>query len=161
MDIDVREVDLPGVGRRYELPLDAARTLVIVVLHDGGREVAVISRHTETPDVRVPLTHDQAIAVAALLTGARFSIETRHDEKVTGDEVAVETAVVGASSAAVGQHAADVTAGSADAAVLAVIRDETPEVVEDVRDLPLRPGDRVVVAARRERLGPLIEQIHG
>lgn len=161
MDIDVREVDLPGVGRRYELPLDAARTLVVVVLHDGSREVAVISRDAETPDVRVPLTHDQAIAVAALLTGARFSIETRHDDGVAGDEVAVETVVIGSASAAVGQRATDVPGASADAAVLAVIRDETPELVEDVRDLPLRPGDRVVVAARRDQLGPLVEQFRG
>lgn len=73
--------------------LDAARTLVVVAQHEGRPEVAVLFRQADAPDVGVSLTHDQAIALAALLTGARFSIEARQDEEVAGDHVSVRALV--------------------------------------------------------------------
>ena len=51
--------------------------------------------------------------------------------------------------------------GDSEAAVLAVIRDETPELVDDETTRPSQPGDRVVIAARRQHLATVVRQLAG
>lgn len=77
MDVDLRfrERNLPGIGRLYELPLDGNRLLVVVVHRVGRREIVIAEVDSDKPSPSVTLDHDQAIAVASLLTGARFTIE--------------------------------------------------------------------------------------
>jgi K+/H+ antiporter YhaU regulatory subunit KhtT len=160
MDLRIREQALPGIGHRYELPVDAERTLVVVVQRDGGRQVGV--RHGEADEVTVllDLDHDQAMAVAALLTGARFSIESEPGARA--QDVAVETATLSERSPAIGRRVHEVPlVADADAAILAIIRDDTPQLVEDEATEPCRPGDRVVVAARRDRVADVVRQLTG
>jgi len=74
MEMQIQEQRLPGIGHRYELKLQRDRRLIVVVQDRGRRELGVISGAAEGPDVVVSLTQDQAVALAALLTGARFSL---------------------------------------------------------------------------------------
>ncbi|MEW6475349.1 MAG: TrkA C-terminal domain-containing protein [Actinomycetota bacterium] len=162
MDIQIREQRLPGIGHRYELVVDRRRSLMVVVQDRGRRELGVVSHGAENPDVVVSLTQAQAVALAALLTGARFSIDTTGDDRIDAGEVAIETVTLGPSSPAIGRPMAAIRlVGDPDAAVLAVIRDDTPELIEDEEGRPCQPGDRVVIAARRARLRAVVEQLAG
>lgn len=162
MDIHVREQRLPGIGHRYEMALSGDRRLTVVVQDGGRRELGLVSSHADEPDVAVSLTQEQAVALAALLSGARFSIDTTEDDQIPADEVVVQTVTLGAASPAVGCLVKDIRlGGDPDAAVLAVIRDETPELVEDEPDQPIQPGDRIVVAARRQHLASVARQLAG
>lgn len=160
MNVRIREQSLPGIGHRYELPVGGDRYLIIVVQREGRREIAV-SRGADEPVAAVTLSHDQAVAVASLLTGARFSIESQ-PQGVPAAAVGVETVTLAEGSPAVGRLARDVPllAGS-DAAILAVIRDDTPQLLEDEATEPCRVGDRVVVAARRDRLAEVVRELVG
>ena len=135
------------------------------------------------PLVSVALTGEQALAVAALVSGARFGVAEEGVGVPAGEgapgggaqgggaqgggapkgageegggaqgEVVVESLVVQPSSRAVGLPAEDLDRRlGPDATLLAVISDQTPEIVEEERGRPTRPGDRVVVAVRRPRL---------
>jgi len=160
MDVRVREQRLPGIGHRYDIQLDDGRHLFVVVQGDGRRAVGIGEPGAEQPDVTASLSQDQAVAVAAILTGARFSIDTSEDDRVAGDEIAVETIFLGAASPAVGRIPRDVAdSAGPDVAILAVIRDETPDMVEDALTEPIRPGDRIVVAARREQVDTLVRRL--
>jgi K+/H+ antiporter YhaU regulatory subunit KhtT len=162
VDIQIREQRLPGIGHRYELVVDRHRSLMVVVQDRGRRELGVVSGSAEEPDVAVSLTQEQAVALAALLTGARFSIDTTGDDRIDAGEVAIETVTLGPSSPAVGRPMAEIRlVGDREAAVLAVIRDDTPELIEHEEGRHCQPGDRVVIAARRDRLGAVVEQLAG
>jgi TrkA domain protein len=162
MDIQIREQRLPGIGHRYELLVDREKAIVVVVQDRGRRELGIVSGGSGDPDVVVSLTQAQAVALAALLTGARFSIETVGDGRVDCDEVAIETVTLGPSSPAVGRSMVEIPlGGDPDAAVLAVIRDDTPELIENEAGRRCKPGDRVVIAARRDRIGAVVEQLAG
>jgi K+/H+ antiporter YhaU regulatory subunit KhtT len=150
------------MGHRYEVAVGRRQRLVIVVQDHGGRQVGVMDDGADEPSVTVPLSHEQAVAVGALLMGARFSIDTTHDERVAGDEVDVETMTVGPGSPAAGRLLSDIALPpDSDAEVLAIIRDETPALVEDDAHTPARPGDRLVVAARRDRIGAVVQHLAG
>jgi TrkA domain protein len=162
MDLRIREQRLPGIGRRYDVDLDRDRRLVIVVQHSGARQVSVVSGRGGDPESVVSLDHDQAVAVAALLMGVRFSFDTRDDDRVECDEVGVDTVILGPESPAVGALAREVELPpDSDAAILAVIRDDPADLVEDEPHEPFRAGDRVVVAARQDRLEAVRQLLNG
>ena len=142
-NLSIREHRLPGLGRRYDVDMANGRVLSVIAHRHGGFELAVSDAGADEPRDAVSLTHDQAVAVGTLLGGIRFVGE---DE---GTSVEVATVTLGPASPALGRTAADVPlpAGCDDAAVLAVIRDDTPELLED-HARPYRVGDRLVVAAR-------------
>jgi hypothetical protein len=98
MDIHIREYRLPGVGHRYELGLPRGRRLIVVVQDGGRRDLGLVSGAADVPDVIVSLTADQAVAVAALLTGARFSIGSTGVDPVDAGDVAIETVTLPSSA---------------------------------------------------------------
>jgi K+/H+ antiporter YhaU regulatory subunit KhtT len=162
MDLRIHEQRLPGIGRRYEFALGDGRIAAVIVGDDGQRVLAVSQEDADEPDVTVAFGEEHAVAIAAILMGARFSIQSGPDPATPEPHVTVETVTLGASSPAVGRVARDVPLPpGSDAAVLAVIRDATPELLEDPEREPCRPGDRLVVAARRERLAEVVELLAG
>lgn len=155
IDITIREQTLPGIGRRYDVMVGGQRRLSVVVSLTGLRELSISDADADEPTAVVSLSQAQAFAVAALLSGARFSLEpdpypAAPEQPATDeDAVTVSTVTLTDSSPAIGHSVSDINlpAGS-NATVLAIIRDETPELVEDPERVPCRPGDRLVVAAR-------------
>jgi TrkA domain protein len=163
VDLHIREQPLPGIGHRYELALrEQQRRLVLVVQNSGRCEIGVLNEDADQPEVTVTLDRDQAVAGAALLTGARFPLDTTEDDRTPADEVEVETITLAPASPAAGRLLSDIPLlPDSDAAVLAVIRDATPELIEDEEHTPVRPGDRLVVAARRDRIAAVTGHLAG
>lgn len=161
MNIQVREQLLPGIGRRFEFELRPSEWLVLTAERDGARSIAVVRPGHDEPDTVVDLSVEQAVTLGALLLGARFSAD-RDVSTDEADAVTVETVTLSGSSPAVGNLVSEVplTKG-AQAAILAVICDETPELLEDLDHRPCRAGDRVVVAARADRMAEVVRNLAG
>lgn len=147
MEIRVREERLPGIGMRYDIDLGAQRGLFVIAESRGPRHLGLMGRDG-TPDWQITISQEQAVMLSALLLGARFTLDTRDDDRVAGDEVVVDTVELSEASPLIGKTRAEIMLPAADAAVLAVISDATPELVEDDATYRCRPLDRVVVAAR-------------
>lgn len=156
MDISIQEQALPGIGRRYDVAVDGQRRLSVIVGRTGLRELSISDDDADEPSAVVSLSQAQALAVAALLSGARFSLHSQPEpyaaqpeQPTDADVVAVHTVTLTNTSPVIGHSVAEIElpAGS-NAAVLAVIRDQTPELIEDPAREPCRPGDRLVIAAR-------------
>ena len=155
MDVTIREQTLPGIGRRYDVKVGHRRRLSVIVSRTGLRELSISDDDADDPTAVVSLSQAQALAVAALLSGARFSLEPdahpAAPKWVTMDQdvVTVSTVTLTDSSPAIGHSLSEIELPpGSNAAVLAIIRDETPELVEDPARVPCWPGDRLVVAAR-------------
>ena len=158
-DVHIREEELPGIGRRFDLDVDEGLSLVVVARRDGSRDIAVSEKGADATRRSVHLGREQAVAVGSLLLGARFS-----DAGGKRDECAldVSTVVLGESSPAVGRIPAEIPLPTgSDAAVVAVARDDTPQLLEDDRHRPCEPGDRLVIVARRDRMDEVLEHLAG
>jgi K+/H+ antiporter YhaU regulatory subunit KhtT len=153
-DIEVGATRLSGVGWRYDVPLARGMTLLVVV-EDGGRRHLVLAREGEDePWLSVPLTQEQSLAVAALLSGARLSMVHREAEPPVGGGrepgTLVDSVLVTEGSAIRGVPAAVVAERlGPHAELLGVVCDQTPQILEGDPNRPLQTGDRVVVASRR------------
>jgi TrkA domain protein len=153
MDVNVRECAVPGVGRSYQLPLGEGTTVTVMVeTASGVRELSALGPGEDEPQLRVRLGEAHALTLAAMLSGVRFVFESDPSDAPAGG-VHVETVTVGAGSPAVGHLVDDLELPDPEGAqVLAVIRDDTPELVEDDATRPCQPGDRLVVAGHPEPL---------
>lgn len=160
MEIRVRETDLPGIGMRYDIDLGEDRGLFVVAESTGARHLGHVSSH-DAPDWEISLSPAQAVAVAAILLGARFTLDTRHDDRVSADEVVVDTVELTEASPLIGRTRAEIALPGPDAAVLAVISDRTPDLVEDDATYRCRPRDRAVVAARSAAIDDVASYVRG
>ena len=102
MDVRIREAPLPGIGYRCELALDRNCRLFVVVQRSGERELGIMRAGADEPEAVVSLTHDQAVALSALLSGARLSVDKAEGDQAEANVVAVHTVTLGPSSPAVG-----------------------------------------------------------
>ena len=154
--INVYAQALPGLGQRFELQIDEGHLLCMVALRDGGRQLTRRSIGEDAAETLIDLDRDQAVTIGALLLGAQFSLTSPVDAG-PADQVIVETITIADDAQAIGTSAREALSEfGSDVAVLAVIRDQTAEIVENDPDLALCAGDRVAIAARRGRHATII-----
>jgi K+/H+ antiporter YhaU regulatory subunit KhtT len=154
--IDVGATRLPGVGWRYDIPLARSMRLLVLVEDRGRRHVILADEHgSEESWLSVTMDEEQALAVAALLTGARLNLvhhEGARDLDSLGPtpDTLIESVLVTESSAIRGLPPTAITDRlEGHAELLGVVCDETPQILENDPNRPLQVGDRVVLAARR------------
>lgn len=159
--INVYEQALPGLGQRFELQLDDDHVLGMVALRNGRRQLTRRRVGDDEAATLIDLDRDQAVTIGALLLGAQFSLTSQGDT-IPADQVIVETITIADDAPAIGTSARDALGDLvSDVAVLAVIRDQTAEIVEHDPDLALCAGDRVAIAARPGRHASVFRALNG
>jgi K+/H+ antiporter YhaU regulatory subunit KhtT len=155
-EVHVRQERLPGFGQLFQMAApDGSALTVVAEDHTGRRELHVLVPGADEPSARVELPEAHAVTLATLLSGVRVVFDSE-PEVDPADGVHVETFVIGAGSPAVGQAVHEIhLPAPEDARILAVIRDDTPALVEDDADRPCEPGDRLVLAGHPSPLAQL------
>ena len=155
-DLHVRAQRLPGIGWRYTIPADRGRHVMVVVEDRGPRYLVLLDPRLDEALTTVRLPAERAFVLAALLTGARFTLLPSDAPAADPLEVVVETLPVTRGSPAVGltQDEAAPRLGD-EAALLGVIDERTPELVDPEGGRAIQEGDKLVVAARRGRMESL------
>lgn len=99
----VYETDVPGVGKKFEMEIDGDARLVLVLHHDGKREVF----RKDSPDADAErlftLSGKRAREVGAILQGAYFQPVETSEVKVPLGEAVMEWLNVDTGSPLVGQ----------------------------------------------------------
>ncbi|QIO21095.1 cation:proton antiporter regulatory subunit [Haloarcula sp. JP-L23] len=155
----VYETDVPGVGKKFEVELDGDERLVIVIHHDGKREVF----HKDGPDVDADrlftLGGRQAREIGSILQGAYFQpVETDSVDVPLGDAI-IEWVDVGAESPLAGQTLADAQVRQqTGASIIAIQRDEETLPNPDPEDT-ITAGDILVTLGTREEQSALEDLI--
>lgn len=103
----VYESEIPGIGRKFELPLEDGGRAVVIFHHDGRREVF----HRPDPDADsrklLDLTDREARRLGALLEGAYFqTVDVATLEVPVGDAI-MEWSEVGEADQLAGQTLGD------------------------------------------------------
>lgn len=165
MEINVREVHLPGVGVRWELDHHDGSTLFVIAERSGRRHLGATRPGEDRLVWSVELDQRRAVTIAALLLGARFTVDAAigggADGAPEAETVVVDTVQLGPASPLLGRTLAEISLADPDAMVLALIDDETPEVVEHQPSRRCQPDDRIVLAARAGRIAALAAELQG
>ena len=160
MSPDVRESDLPGIGRRYEI--DGIESAASVVIHHSGRRDLYIepTRRGDPPAV-LSLTDRQARQLGAILGGAYFSPAVVEEMEAVIGELLIDWVTVRSDSPAAGHTIADLEIRRRTRMTVAAISRDDETIIAPTPDAALRAGDRLVVVGRREDLGALVQLVVG
>lgn len=151
----VYESEIPGVGRKFELELDEGARLVVLLHHDGRREVFRRAGPEADSEKLVDLPARTARRLGAILQGATFETVDVEDLEVPLGEAIIEWVEVVADSTLVGNSLDDVhLRQETGVSVLAVQRgaETIPNPDPDVR---LEAGDVLVALGTREEQAAL------
>ena len=152
---DITEIQLPGVGVRYEFTSTDGDNVGVVCHHGGRREVVVYTRDDpDRADSVLSLGADDSRTLSDLLGASQVSeAMSAMEQRIEG--LALDWLEVTAASSLAGHTLADGDLRSrTGASIVAVIRGETTEPAPGP-DFVLEPGDMAVAVGSSESLEQL------
>ena len=155
----IYEAEVPGVGHKFELELDGDERLVVIIHHDGKRDVYRRPDPDADSERLFSLSDKQARQFGSILEGAHFQpVDLDEVEVPLGDSL-IEWYDIDESAPIVGETLAESNLREEiGVSVVAIQRGEAtianPEATETVR-----AGDTLVVLGTREEQHEFEEQL--
>lgn len=160
MSEQIREQELPGIGRRYSVRAEGGE-LSIVIHHSGRRDVYLSDDAGRRGPAVATLSDDQARRLGAVMAGAYFQPTlTRQIEAVVGG-LLIDWVTMAPGSPGAGRSIADLEVRRRTRmTIVAVLRGDETIVTPEPSEV-LQPGDRVVVVGRPEDLDGFVRHVSG
>ncbi len=87
---EIKECDLPGIGKKFTLQLDSGDKLVIVIHSSGEREVFKFIKDKDEPSSVTALNDEEARQIGAILSGTYFQPVLEEEQKLTMKNITME-----------------------------------------------------------------------
>ena len=160
MSDQIREQELPGIGRRYSVQADGGEVSV-VIHHSGRRDIYLADTTGHQPPAVATLSDDQARRLGAVLAGAYFQPTlTRQIEAVVGG-LLIDWVTVRPDSPGAGRSIADLQVRrQTRMTIVAILRGDDVVVVPEPTEV-LQAGDRVVIVGRPDDLDGFVRHVAG
>jgi len=145
----IHEVDVPGVGKQYEVATNGGTRFVVIVHHDGRREI--YRREGADADAEKLFDLDAATAreAASVLQGAEFQSLDLDDVAVPLGDAIMEWVEIPADSAIAGETLADAGIRAETGATVAAVQRGAETFANPGADTVLEPGDILVAIGSR------------
>lgn len=145
----IYETEVPGVGHKFELELDGEERLIVLIHHDGKREVYRRPGENQDSQKLFSLTGKRARQLGSILEGAHFQPIEMDKIQVPLGEAIIEWVDIGSSSPLVGQTLRDANIRErSGVSVIAIQRGDetmsnpTPETTIGADDILVTLGSR-------------------
>ncbi|MFQ5863029.1 MAG: cation:proton antiporter regulatory subunit [Candidatus Brocadiales bacterium] len=96
--VEVKETELPAIGKKFTIETESDETVVIVVRLNGDREVYRFTEDKEIPISETTFTEEEARTIGSILAGAYFQPVQETAVKLLMKEMAMEWVKVEAGS---------------------------------------------------------------
>jgi TrkA domain protein len=151
----IYEGDVPGVGKRFEVETGDEERLVVIVHHDGKRELFRRDHPDADAEKLFDLTSGQAREVATVLEGAEFQPLDLESADLPLGEAMMEWVEVGADSPVAGETLEAARIGERTGATIAVIQRDGETIGSPGAETAIEAGDILVVIGSREQQSAL------
>lgn len=151
--MDVREHDLPGVGKKFAIVTGEGDRVTIIIHNTGHREIYHFKKGEDYPFYAIRLDDQEARRIGAILGGAYFQPPVAESMEMVLEQLSIEWLKVDEGSVLAGRTLQESAVRQrTGASVIAVLRDGTahPNPQPDQR---IEPGDTLMVIGDREQVG--------
>jgi TrkA domain protein len=161
-EVHVREHPLPGNARMFSMTLTDGSIVTLSTPGDApDRTLEITPPGSDESVVAVRFTAPESTTLAALLSGIRFVIQQPADDQPV-DAANLRTVTLPAGSPAIGMRLHDLDVpDSIEARVIAVIRDDTDDLIETDPERPCEAGDRLVIVGRPGSMSQMVRTLTG
>ena len=159
--MDVREHDLPGVGKKFAVVTNDSDRLTIIIHNSGHREIYFFERGEDYPAYALRMEDGEARKLGAILGGAFFQPVVAESMEMVLDQLSVEWMKVGAESPLAGKSLLEAAVRErTGASVIAILRGgkAIPNPQPDER---IKSGDTLMVVGDREQVGRFGDLLRG
>lgn len=150
--MDVREHELPGVGKKFAITTNDGDRMTVIIHNTGHREIYHFTEGEDFPSFAIRLDDPEARKLGAILGGAYFQPPVAESMDMVMEQLSIEWLKVGADSATAGTTLRDSGIRErSGASVIAILRDGKafPNPQPDER---IRAGDTLMVIGSREQV---------
>ncbi|MDO7786078.1 cation:proton antiporter regulatory subunit [Desulforamulus aquiferis] len=150
----IRESDLPGIGRKFQIEARSGDKLVVIVHDDGRREI--YHYDNEDPDESismVTLDDTEARRVAGIIGGMAYIPKALEAVDVEFDEMVIEWYKVEPDYKAIGVSIGDLhVRKSTGATIIAMVKKNQERLINPGPDQKVKEGYILVLLGEREQV---------
>lgn len=150
--MEVREIELPGIGWKYALRTREGERMTVIIHHTGHREIYYFEKGADFPAHAVRMTDEEGRQLGAILGGAHYQpVGEAQLQTVLGQLTIDWHEVEGEPLAghAIGELEVRRRTG---ASIIAVLREDELANVNPAPDTRLLEGDTLMVIGSREQV---------
>ncbi len=161
--MNIRESDLPGIGRKFEIEVRGGDKLVIIVHDDGRRELYHF--YHDDPDESISmitLNDEDARSVAAIIGGLAYKPKDLDTKDVILDNLVVEWYKIEASSKCIGKTIGELEVRQkTGATIIAAIGRDHQKCINPQANYVLVAETTIVIVGERKHIKSLKEYLFG
>lgn len=150
--MEVREIELPGIGWKYALRTSEGERLTVIIHNTGHRELYSFDKGADFPSHAVRLGDEEGRQLGAILSGAYYQPVGEAQLSTVLGELTVDWHQV-EDGALVGRTIGDLQVRRrTGASIIAVLREGEPPNVNPGPETEIRGGDTLMVIGSREQV---------
>ncbi|TCP58282.1 potassium/proton antiporter regulatory subunit (CPA2 family) [Tumebacillus sp. BK434] len=159
----IRESELPGIGKKYQVETDAGDKIVIVIHDDGRREIYHFEKDDPDETIsHVTLEDDEARQIASIIGGMTYKPKALDSIQVSLEELVIEWCKVEPSFKCINKTIAELEVRQRTGATILAIVEKGQQKINPGPDDQLRANMTLVMAGERKQIKQLKELLlHG
>ncbi len=157
--MEFKEVDLPGIGKKFSIITSTGDKVAVVIHLTGKREIFYFEKDDyEEPICDIVLNEEEANQLGSVLMGAYFKPEQEEKKEVFLHNLAIEWFKVPEDSPLVNKSIKEAQIRTKTGVnVISIIRGDE-SIVNPVPDEVIYAGDVIVVAGTRDQIERFVKE---
>lgn len=159
--MNIREIELPGIGHKFEIITKDNEKVVIVIHDDGRREIYHFDEDDHDESISsVTFSDSEARQVAAIIGGMTYKPKALETVEMAFDDFVIEWFKVEQGAPAVNKSIGEIDIRNKyGITVLAIVKKNLKKILNPGSDAMIEPGDTVIVSGERSELKAVIKEL--